>query len=479
MNKPPHLPHAPGVYQFFKDGRVLYVGKAKNLHPRVLSYFNADAPEKARQLVADADRLETTLTRTETEALLLEQALIQKGRPEYNVLLKDGIRYAYLLLQKNPVRLTTLRRQAGQAVPKGRLFGPFSRGSDRWELIRLLRALFFQKTGRPMTGTEGQEAYDLMERVLDGKADLRKDLEGRMRLSAEKPDFEKALAYRKRLAALSALKEEQVIEQKKSAHQDVLGFAQGGDRFAAQVFRVRYGVLREQEKYEYETLAEDPVLEFISAYYANHEPPSEIVLRENDPSKTEQVQALAPESRLCSPTAGTAAKLLALAEQNALRLLSGDAPQDVAELQRALFLTKAPRRIEAFDISTLQGSHTVGAMVSFLDGKPDKKNYRLFNTEKSTQDDFAAMREVVFRRYDRLRCERLPLPDLVLIDGGKGQLSAAVQALEDADVRVPLVALAKQFEEIYRPGRSAPRPQAPDPCPRCCPPRYPAHAGRR
>ncbi|HLD75718.1 MAG TPA: UvrB/UvrC motif-containing protein, partial [Candidatus Norongarragalinales archaeon] len=371
-------------------------------------------------------------------------------------MLKSGIRYAYLLLQKNPVRLTTLRRKAGQSVPKGRLFGPFPRGSDRWELIRLLRSLFFEKTGRPMTGTEGEEAYALMESVLDGKTNIEEELQKRMKTASQDQEYEKALRYKKRLIALSALEEEQIIEQKSSAHQDIFGFAQAGENLATQVFRVRFGVLREQEKHQYETLAEDPVIEFIAAYYASHRLPADIVLRENDPEKIRQIQALMPESHLFTPKSGTAAKLLSLAEKNAQNLLSRDAPENIAALQRALFLTKAPRRIEAFDISTLQGSHTVGAMVSFFDGKPDKKNNRHFNTEKPTQDDFAAMREVVFRRYDRLRREHQVFPDLILIDGGKGQLSAAVHALEDADVRIPVVALAKEFEEIYKPGRNAP-----------------------
>lgn len=464
MQRPSTLSQAPGVYQFSKGQDILYVGKAKNLKHRVLSYFNNDAPHKAQQLVHQADKVETTVTRTETEALLLEQALIQEHRPPFNVMLKDGIRYAYLFLQKNPVRLTTLRRQAGQATPKGRLFGPFPRGSDRFELIRLLRALFFKKTGRPMTGTEGNEAYELMESVLDGKTNIRQELEKRMQAASTNQEYEKALVYKKRLAALLALHEEQIIEQKTSAHQDVFGFSKSGDTFAAQVFRVRYGVLREQEKHQYETIAENPVTEFISAYYASHKPPHEIILRETNESTIEQVKALVQDCRVRTPKSGTAEKLLSLAESNALRLLGSDAPEEIVQLQRALFLTRPPRRIEAFDISTLQGSHTAGAMVSFFNGIPDKKNYRHFNTEKSTQDDFAAMKEVVFRRYDRLRRERQILPDLVLIDGGKGQLSSAVEALKDADVRVPIVALAKKFEEIYKPGRASPyRLQKTDP----------------
>jgi len=463
MNKPTTLPHAPGVYQFLKGGTVLYVGKAKNLASRVGSYFGMDSPDKARRLVAEADRLETTLTHSETEALLLEQALIQKHLPEYNVVMKEGVRYAYLLLQKKPFRLRTVRRQAGQSVPKGKLYGPFAKGSQRWEIIRLLRLLFFEKTGKPFGSTdtpENQDAYDLIEKVLDGKADIRDELERRMNDASKEQHYEKALRYRNRLAALDALEEHQSIEQKTTAHQDIIGFVQDGDRLAAQVFRVRWGVLREQEKYAYETIAEDPKTEFVTCYYATHEPPREIIVR---PESLNALTTLLPQAAVRAPKAGTAAELLSLAEANAQRLLATDVPDDVVELQKALHLRKLPRRIEGFDISTLQGNQTVAAMVSFHDGKADKDNYRYFNIHTAASqapnpmpDDYAAMKEAVFRRYHRLAREKQPMPDLVLIDGGKGQLNAAMDAFEQAGVRIPICALAKEFEEIYVPERSVP-----------------------
>ncbi len=499
MNKPTSLPHAPGVYQFSKaDGTILYVGKAKNLAARVSSYFSQDAPEKARRLVAEAERLETTLTHSETEALLLEQALIQQHLPEYNVMMKDGVRYAYLLLQKNPFRLKTIRRQAGQPVPKGKLYGPFAKGSQRWEIIRLLRLLFFEKTGKPFGSAdtpENKDAYELIEKVLDGNADIRQELKNRMRRASSGQHYEKALRYRNRLAALDALEERQAIEQKTSAHQDVIGYAQDGDRLAAQVFRVRCGVLREQEKYAYETISEDPRTEFITCYYATHEPPKEIIVRqqtevgekesgifsekenkgkENKTGKTKNedvaksISTLLPGVTIKTPKTGTAAELLDLAEQNAQRQLSSDVPDDIVELQKALHLRKLPRRIEGFDISTLQGSQTVAAMVSFYDGTADKDNYRYFNIHTAAAegkitgrngpvpDDFAAMHEAVYRRYDRLAREKKPMPDLVLIDGGKGQLSAAMGAFERAGVRIPVCALAKEFEEVHLPERSMP-----------------------
>ncbi|MBI5226184.1 excinuclease ABC subunit UvrC [Candidatus Micrarchaeota archaeon] len=503
MNKPLNLPHSPGVYQFSKDGKVLYVGKAKNLASRVGSYFGQDAPEKARRLVQEAERLETTLTHSETEALLLEQALIQQHLPEYNVMLKDGVRYAYLLMQKKPFRFKTIRRQAGQAVPKGKLYGPFAKGSHRWELIRLLRSLFFEKTGKPFGSTENEDAYQLIESVLDGKSDIRTELQTRMVLASKSQDYEKALRYKKRLAALDAMDEHQAIEQKTSAHQDIIGFAHDGDHLAAQVFHVRWGVLREQEKYTYETLSEDTETEFITCYYATHEPPKDIILRmergtknanneepeiiaakrleknENTPAPKEKnrtdkndfetaLKTLFPQAVIKSPKSGTAAELLDLAEKNAQRLLSSGIPDDVIALQKALGLRKLPRRIEGFDISTLQGNQTVGAMVSFHDGKPDKDNYRYFNINTPAAlnasgsktgpkpDDFAAMEEIVYRRYDRLTQEKQKMPDLVLIDGGKGQLTAALNAFERAGIRIHILALAKEYEEIYLPERSQP-----------------------
>ncbi|MDP2717108.1 MAG: GIY-YIG nuclease family protein, partial [Candidatus Micrarchaeota archaeon] len=236
MDKPAHLSQRPGVYQFAKaDGAVLYVGKARNLASRVGSYFGADAPEKARRLVAEADRLETTITHNETEALLLEQRLIQSIQPPYNVLLKDGVRYAYLILQKNPLRLKTVRRQPGQPLPRGKVFGPFGKGGHRWELIRLLRVLYFQKTGRPLEKAEQAEAYALFESVLSGKTDLSGALKARMHEASKNQEYEKALLYKNRLAALRALDERQAVEQKTSAHQDVIGLAQDGTHGSVQV----------------------------------------------------------------------------------------------------------------------------------------------------------------------------------------------------------------------------------------------------
>lgn len=455
MNKPATLPHQPGVYQFKNGEDVLYVGKAKNLASRVASYFSSDAPDKAKRLVLDASSVDITVTHTETEALLLEQRLIQSLQPEYNVMLKDGIRYAYLVLQKNPLRLKTVRRVPGQKFPKGKVYGPFGKGSHRFELIKYLRALYFQKTGKPLEKADQQDAYALFESVLEGKTDLKNQLQQRMHAASKNQHYEKALLYKNRLAALYALEEKQSVEQKTSAHQDVIGFAQNGTHVTVQVFRVRFGVLSEQQKYNYESLSENPVEEFLIQYYASRIPPREIITRHRVP------QALFPETHLKTPKTGVAANLLSLAEENAAQQIHQATPAEIVELQKALQLRKTPKTIEAFDVSTLQGNQTVGAMVRFQDGQPDKKNYRHFNiqaanTQNPMPDDVAAMQEIVFRRYDRLRREHQALPDLVIIDGGKGQLSAALKAMDDAAVRIPTIALAKQFEEIHVEGRSQP-----------------------
>ncbi|MBI4360287.1 excinuclease ABC subunit UvrC [Candidatus Micrarchaeota archaeon] len=455
MNKPEALPNRPGVYQFKHGDEVLYVGKAKNISHRVASYFSSDAPEKAQRLVLEATSVDVTVTHTETEALLLEQRLIQALQPQYNVMLKDGIRYAYLVLQKNPLRLKTVRRVPGQKFPKGKVYGPFGKGSHRFELIKYLRALYFQKTGKPLEKAEQDEAYALFETVLEGKTDLKDQLQERMKTASNNQEYEKALLYKNRLAALDALEEKQSVEQKTSAHQDVLGFGQDGERVAFQVFRVRFGVLSEQQKYAYESLNENPVEEFLIQYYATRRPPKEIITRQPLP------QALFPDTRLKTPKTGVAANLLELAEENAARMLHQTIPVEILDLQKTLNLRKTPHVIEAFDVSTLQGNQTVGAMVCFQDGQPDKKNYRHFNiqaanTQNPMPDDFAAMREMVFRRYDRLRRENKKLPDLVLIDGGKGQLSASLKAMDDAAVRISTIALAKEFEEIHVQGRSQP-----------------------
>jgi len=511
------LPDKPGVY-LMKDaqGRIIYVGKAVILRHRVRSYFQPSAthPPKIERLVAEVADLEWIVTTSEVEALVLECELIKRYKPRYNVRLKDDKRYPYIkiTLQEDFPRIYTVRRMAQDGA---RYFGPFTSSQAVHQSLEVLRRLFPYRTcNREITGQDRrpclyyhikrcpgpcigaitrEEYRALIERAclfLEGKQEeIIQELEAEMRREAEALNFERAAILRDQIAALNKIVERQRVVSGNLDNHDFVAVAQKEGQACVQIFFVRGGKLIGREYFvligaQDESEAEI-IASFIQQFYDEAaEIPPEILV----PIALEEQRILeewlshkrGEAVRIYVPTQQEKLDVLAMAAENASETLQrlraeweADKSKQVealAEIQKALGLPHPPARIECYDISNIQGTWATGSMVVFIHGTPSKEDYRRFRI-KSVQgpNDFAAMAEVIYRRFSRaLKAQEEKnknskdgrwaiLPDLVILDGGKGQLSAARQVLKDLGLEhIPTVALAKREELLYVPGRPAP-----------------------
>ena len=508
-----HLPTSPGVYQH-KDaeGTVLYVGKAKNLRSRVRSYFQEGRPREGRirALVKKIEDVELIVTDTEAEALILENNLIKRLKPRYNVLLKDDKSYPFICVKKErfprvfPTR--TVRRDGSL------YFGPYTDVKSMNLALKTIKDLFklrscslhlnqraieagkyqvcldyhIQRCAGPCEGYETEAHYnqtiDQIVKLLNGKTDeLAELLDSEMRRLAAEKNYEEAAQYRDRINALKVYSQKQKVVTDKDVDRDLFALAldRESDVAVGVLFRVREGkiigrqhkVLRPIEGVEDEDLMQRLVEDH---YAAATFFPDEVYLASSlsSPEPLEEIirEAKGKKVPLRVPQRGEKVDLMAMVEANA-KLLLGEwqlqkakqeedfVPRSVMSLQRDLRLKKPPRRIECFDISHLGGTGTMASCVVFQDGKPRKSDYRTYKirtVENGKPDDFQSMREVVERRYSRLLEENGPWPDLVIIDGGKGQLSSSVESLKRVDVygKFPVVGLAKRLEEVFFPGQS-------------------------
>ncbi|HZR92095.1 MAG TPA: excinuclease ABC subunit UvrC [Gaiellaceae bacterium] len=510
------LPAKPGVY-VFRDagGSVLYIGKAKSLRSRVRSYFQrgraGERPGTA-QLVERITAVETIVTGSEVEALHLEQNLVKRHRPPFNVRLRDDKSFPYIAVTVEDdfprVMFTRERHRRGVVY-----FGPYASAKKVRETIDVLnRAFKFRpcegpRPGRhsgipcldyhidrclaPCVGYVSQAEY---RAVVDGvvaflSGDTRpivRELEAQMQAAAAAERFEDAARYRNRLFAIRHLAERQAADSRSAASADVIGVAAGGDRAAVQVFPLRDGKLIDRYSFHLENVGGKDVPALVEAFcleYYGSAPsvPPELVVPAGAAENTALGQFLSERRggrvELRTPRRGEKRRLLALAEQNAALALEAAAAaseqrrlrrvEALEELREVLNLESLPVRIECFDVSTIQGEATVASMVVFEDAVPKKAHYRKFSVRSlEGQDDFAAMAEVVGRRFARAGVQATdadydegfaPIPNLVVVDGGKGQLSAALDAVRRLDLaRVAVIALAKREEEVYVPGRAAP-----------------------
>ncbi|PSQ93265.1 MAG: excinuclease ABC subunit C [Bacteroidetes bacterium SW_4_67_19] len=515
-----HLPPDPGVYKHLDDeGRVLYVGKAKNLRSRVRSYFHQSRPRdgRIRAMLKKVADLDVIVTDTEAEALILENNLIKEHQPRYNVNLKDDKTYPYICVKNErfprvfPTR--TLEKDGSD------YFGPYTDSSNMKEVLGVVRSAFKLRTCKldleqekidagkydvcleyhienckgPCEGYQSEADYnetiEQVKQLLRGHVDALTDrLEEEMERAAEGKDYEKAARRRDQIEALRKHAEKQKIVAEDRADRDV--FAVHTDREeglgVGVVFKVREGKVIGRQERRFERVEgrpdEELLLAFLENYYADAAFVPGEVLCSHDPDAAPADDAAALRALLREkngrkvpirvPQRGDKASLVRMTKSNA-KLLAGEwklqklkrgekrVPHSVKALQESLRLDDLPRRIEAFDISHLSGSETVASLVVFKDGKPRKSDYRTFKirSAEGTADDYAAMREVVRRRYRRVRDEDGPWPDLVVIDGGKGQLSSAVESLREKDVygRFPVIGLAKRLEEVFTPGDSDPK----------------------
>lgn len=474
------LPHLPGCYLFKdEDGVVLYVGKAKDLKKRVSSYFQKrDHDPKTENLVRAAKCLDFIVTNTEVEALLLENTLIKKHWPRYNIALKDSKRYACIHLtdEKFP-RIRLARKKVGG----GDYFGPFVSAKERDYIYEVVRKTFQLRTCKkmpkraclryhmgacsgPCIGKIPVEEYGEKVKkaasVLKGNIrELMESLETEMKELAAKQQFEQAMELRDEISALEFLQEKQNVERQKKHDEDILNYLVKDDTVYLMLFKVYKGTLEDKQDYVF-AYGEDFLEEFLVQYYSENEPPGELILPEPlDESLADFLTHVRGKKvKVTVPKQGEKKELLDLAGKNVEIGFFGDRKK-LEALQQKLSLPKAPNVIECFDISHLSGTSTVGSMVQFRGGRPDKHNYRRFRIQSVEGiDDFASIAEVVRRRYSRLLEDKHEMPDLIIIDGGKGQLSAAFQELRKLRVRVPIISIAKREEEIYVPGLKAPLP---------------------
>ncbi len=477
------MPTNPGVY-LFKDEQkeILYIGKAKSLRSRVKSYFSSvDQPAKTRQLVSKIRNIDWIIVNNEVEALLLENKLVKQHTPKYNIDLKDAKTFAYISLTREPYPRILTSRKVSRKLES---FGPYTEGFIRQDLQRLVVRVFKLRTCKTMhkraclnshihictapcidkvTVEQYGEQVKQARSFLNGNyLQTIEDLTSQMQIASAEKQYETALDLRKQIASIRLLTQHQIVDQERRFDQDIIVFKQVGEKMLAVQMGVRKGVLRGKNQFIVD-LQPQIEEEFLKAFYATNQIPREILLNKSCWQGTDEKKALeeflsskrnAPVS-LTIPRRADKLALVQLAEKNLESTLEVDSA--LVDLQAILHLPMLPRAIECFDVSNLGQEHVVSGMVSFRDAKPDKKNYRKFKIKTFVgQDDFAAVNEVVSRRYKRLVEEKTPLPNLVVIDGGPGQVSAAKAALNSLGLQIPIIGLAKVHEEIYLPDNSLP-----------------------
>lgn len=480
------VPEQSGVYMM-KDntGRIIYIGKAKNLKNRVGSYFSQSQDYKTQRLVERIDDIEFVVTDSEDEAFLLESNLIKQYRPMYNIELKDQQRYTYLKItdEKYP-RLTVARRTRDGRFPgRGRVFGPFTQGSSKLLTVGMLRKSFKIRICRtlpkkacleyhmgnceaPCEFAGAQERYtghvEELESILSGRKNMRdymSELEGQMRAASDALEFERAKEIKETLYRLGGLQSEQKMEHAAGRDEDYFGVRYEGGTALVMSLKQINGVIRDRERFSFDVMADNTFSHFLYQYYSTRDVPGRIVASCDISDRDALERALSRRAghavRILTPRRGRRRRMTDLILKNIDLIQSGGAEPGLVRLRDELGLDDVPRIIECFDISNHGDAYAVGAMSRFVDGEPDRSGYRRFRIKTVRgRDDYAMMSEVVRRRYARL--DARDLPDLVLIDGGVGQLGAAVRSLEALSLDVPCVSIAKRNEEVFVPGREAP-----------------------
>jgi excinuclease ABC subunit C len=501
LDKVQHLPESPGVYLWMDAaGEVLYVGKAKRLRSRVRNYVSGDhsGSVKTRALVQQVGGLETIVVPTEAHALILEANLIKEHRPKFNIALRDDKSYPYIkvTIQEPFPRVIVTRRLVNDGA---RYFGPYTDVGAMRRALNVVKRIFTVRScnydmprqmperacldyhiGRckaPCILAQTQEDYramiDEVVLFLDGRADeVTRRVRDRMDAAAGALDFERAAELRDVLEHLERMEEPTVVLEVEGGDRDVLGYARDGDDVCVALLRIRGGRLLAREHHFVENIEGEPDGEVVAAYLAGpyriaQERAAELLVPFDFADRALVEESLASTS-LHVPQRGPKRELVTLAEQNARHLLeelrlTGDEAEEragdpVYDLQRQLGLERVPRSLVCFDISHAQGTDTVASCVWFQNGRPYRGEYRKFKVKTvEGVDDFASMREVVGRYFRRRLDEQKAIPDLAVIDGGRGQLGAAAEALKEVGLaELPAIALAKREEEIYVRGRSEP-----------------------
>ena len=498
------LPALPGVYQFKnKDDKIIYIGKAKNLRNRVRSYFQNKKHQSAKTIamMKNVHNLDWIVVDNEVEALLTEANLIKEYIPRYNVLMKDDKSYPYIQITNEPFPQVLLTRRIKKDGSK--YYGPFTDSYRLRTILKVLHKVFpirscsyylddkvilkkkvslcldyhIKRCEGPCEGLVSAEDYENMinhvESFMKGDTNkIEKYIESKMLSASKNILYEDAAAYRDQLNAVQGFRSKKSQTSTTYEDRDIFALASKDDIGIMVIIRIRNGFIYSREKIALKNLFgtdSDTFKTVITRFYmGSNLIPSFISLPAKPTNHTELLSLLDKEKgskvRFEYPKIGEKAKELRITLKNAELLLNEwiikrikhkeQTPKILMQLKDDLNLQVPPKKIEAFDISHLGGTNTVASMVSFINGKPRKTNYRRFNIKSINNiDDFASVREVVYRRYHRLKKDNSSLPDLILVDGGKGQLNMATSALRDLGLDyIPVIGLAKRLEEVFVPG---------------------------
>jgi excinuclease ABC subunit C len=495
-------PEAPGVYLMKNGaGKVLYIGKAKQLRSRLRQYFGSDTREMIPFLMAQVEKIDILLSLTEKDALLLENTLIKKHKPKYNVLLKDDKSYVSLLLTAHPWPLVQLHRYKGKPKAKGTLFGPYTNAHAARQTLEVLLRIFplrqcsdaefasrkrpcllydIKKCSAPCVGKCTKEEYEGFVRgavrLLKGyDKELIRELKGLMEEAAEKLEFERADALLKTVQQIEHTLSVQHVDNAEAKDADAIGFYREGRAAIVALLNFREGKLVSSDHFLFQDLLSDDQ-ESLETFLLQHytQAPKEILLPIEVAPFVQEIlsERLAHRVELYAPKRGAKKDLIEMAERNAkalfIREQDARALQEkrLLDLQESLKLNRFPKRIECLDTSNIQGSYPVASLVAFTHGEPDKKRYRLFKIKESQRsDDYNSMKEVLQRHFKKLK-ETLDFPDLLILDGGKGQLNLALEVLQSLGIaEIDVVALAKESarhdkgltqEKVFLPHESLP-----------------------
>lgn len=505
-----NLPEQPGVYLMKNElGEIIYVGKAVNLKNRVRQYFKGgNHPPKVRVMVSNISDFEYIITNSELEALILECNLIKKYKPKYNILLKDDKQYPFIKVTVNEEypRVFITRRYEKDG---SKYFGPYTDVSAVKETINLIRKLFKLRTCRkglkfgvevdrpclnyhinrclaPCTGkvdvNEYRQIVDEVIKLLQGKyEELIKILEEKMYLESSKLNFEKAAEYRDQINSIKKIQEKQRIISSYLEDEDVIAYAKDDEGMSFEVFFIRNGKLLGRENFYFEDLSDDAVSQFIVQFYEEREFIPKEILLSNEIPEINIIESYLTSKRgskvtIKVPKRGEKSEIIELAKKNAyeaLKNIRNKIEEEklktefvLYELKRVLNLDELPKRIEAYDISNIQGTDSVGGMVVFENGKPNKKQYRRFKIKTVVgADDFSSMAEIVERRFKRgleeiknLVEEEKDLddgkfsifPDLILLDGGELQVKAVKRVLDEMGLFIPICGMVKDDKHKTR-----------------------------
>ncbi|MDD5959279.1 MAG: excinuclease ABC subunit UvrC, partial [Methanobrevibacter wolinii] len=490
VKSPDNLPLKPGVY-IMKDvnDNVIYVGKSKSLRKRVKSYFKdkKDRP-KTYVLMQHFNSLEYIVTNSEKEALILEANLIKKYMPKYNIRLKDDKKYPYVKITNEDFPRLILTRNISK---NGTYYGPFTDVKSVRSTVKFLKQLFKIRTCKHMDGPclnyqidlcyapcdgriSKEEYHEIIEKIdlfFQGRYnDILKNLKNEMKEASQKMEFEKAAVLRDQIKSIEEVMVKQFVDElDDDLDQDIIASSENKDTTIIVVLSIRKGKIISKDDYLMDNTKNQDISEvlysFIQQYYGiNRHIPKELIIEDNIKDKELIIEWLSDlrgnKVKITNPQKGRKLRLIRMARGNAeiIKKQKEKVNNSLIELQNYLKLKNVPHVIEGYDVSNISGTLQVGSKVSFFDGKPNKKQYRRFKLETPGPNDYGMMRELLTRRFESLVGEEdYKKPDLVLIDGGKGQLHIAVEVLNELGLDdIPVIGLAKEFEEVFVPQSNKP-----------------------